>query len=1794
MPHGGSQARTSVHVDHENTLALSRHTATQQQPQPHAQPCDAQPPAGEHTGTEHSRPHRPNDRTPRAAGRRARGGGGRPAGRAAHYYTAASSPSPTTRHMATTAALRTASVEHSEAKRAAHAELQANLDLLDQQDTELQNTLAKIAEIQQPAGDLDINAYPQGCKVWLPDAEHVWVKAVCFEKSRGDGQATFQLETGEFVLVRAGKKPRTVLITEEGGAAGKTYALPDGLGLPAQNIGVLHLSSISDLTNLNHLHEPAILHFLGSRYSESCIYTRTGAILIAVNPWRWLQGAYDHQQMDRYAAAARTGDDSVSPHIFATAAAAFDAVRSGGASQSILVSGESGAGKTETCKQLIKYFARVASSGRADVTATTVGEGRAGRKRTLSIVAGQAVGIEQRVIECNPLLEAFGNAQTPRNDNSSRFGKFTLLNFTQPPDSGGGAAYAELKGAKIETYLLEKSRVVSQDVGNRNFHVFFQLCASAGQPGMEGLGLGPARSHALTCGSNQMQDATADDVAGFKETQKSLATIGVAADDQQSLFQSLAAVLHMGDITFASTADGGAMIQGAVEAPTHPLSIAVRLLQCDGHLLGSALVSREMHIGSDVTLVALRADQATEARDSLAKALYARVFDFIVRKVNASFGHDSSASVSIGLLDIFGFEYFGEENSFEQLCINFANEKIQQVFNAHVFKLEQKEYERERISFKDIVFTDNQTVLDIFDSTSRSQGFFKLLDEQCKLPNAKDEAFLTRWVTESTAADPADNVLAPHRFGRGHFVIRHFAAPVTYSVEGFMAKNRDNLHPDLIPAVQSSSNALIKALFPRSMRHRALSSAGGGSGGRGASSAKSKLFTTTVGSQFAGQLRGMMEQIMATELHFIRCLNPNPHKRAACFENKYVVDQVRCNGLLDAVHVMREMYGTRIPHAEFFSQYTQPQWLPLLRATPRSRKIWERLPRNPQNFDVLRDACSQLCLALGMAHGASFQIGRSKVFLRTGMVASLGHSLVTESDHFATMIQSRVRGHQARESYERQHAAALVVQRYERQHLAQQQLQTLRLAKMAAEERALFLKRQEEAQVQAALAAKKRRDAAATRIQAVRRGQLVRRVNKIHRSIGIVEEKDRLLRQVVEAREEAEREASVNSGLSAQLTQLREQLHRAQGALAAAQQEGSDTKAQFRDLQAEHEQVTDALEAAHGSLDARARELIFMEEQIRLLKDQLAGKGSSVADLTMQKMELEEQLHESSEDGIAKNGRIESLIKELEEREAEVTALTDQLESQTQECKALSLQIEQSRQEVAHESAALKSSDKKNGRLSAQLELANNQIQLLQLRVQNAAGQGAAALAPRPSSSGPSARRMATSAAARAAVVMPAKIEVKDANISVEDVRAVLSDPHTIMSGYFDKRKKTVSGWKKRYFELKRNSLLYYKDETKQVLKGLVWTESLRVETRAYVAERAGFFGISKDDARREAVPCLLLASSDLSAAMYIMPTEFSTAQQELVPWTVQLHKVVARASYIKKEEALDNEPDSRVLNYVDGVLHQSTMQLSHNELGLEAAVCIGAVLPFAKQLVSIECVSARLDDLMLSQLTRPLSTSVGKQLKVIRLRDNNLTAEGAKHIAQAVAGLTDFTLDLAQNNLGDAGCQHIARMLADGCLTLLDVSDNAISDAGVAELCASLANNATLDSLDLSSNPIRGEGCTHVAEVLRVNTSIAKLRIADCGLSDKSAQELSDALVANHSVASLDVSNNSITNDGAAIFVAMLSANNAVAQISIAGNVLANFTPGSNMMHLVVATTDTLIKAGPPAHPNTNEAPSP
>ena len=516
----------------------------------------------------------------------------------------------------------------------------------------------------------------------------------------------------------------------------------------------------------------------------------------------------------------------------------------------------------------------------------------------------------------------------------------------------------------------------------------------------------------------------------------------------------------------------------------------------------------------------------------------------------------------------------------------------------------------------------------------------------------------------------------------------------------------------------------------------------------------------------------------------------------------------------------------------------------------------------------------------------------------------------------------------------------------------------------------------------------------------------------------------------------------------------------------------------------------------------------------------------------------EDSLHLEKENAFALNVRIDALINDLETSELEVRSLTGQLEGAKSCGAALQVALEQSQAEVAHETAEIRVLEKTGRRLTAQLELANNQVQLLQLRAQEGGSGGRGRVMVKRESQGRSAIRMATSAAARAAVQMPARIDMKDDDVNVDDVRAVLSDPRTIMSGFMEKRKKSVSSWKRRWFVLKRNSLLYYKDESMQVLKGLIWTESLRVESRTYLPEKKGFFSGNKDDDRRVNRPVLMLA--DGGKVMYVMlADEEISAGLNLAPWFNQIKKVVARASYIKKEEALDKEPDSRVLNYIDDCADLETMDLSHMEVGLEAAVAVGQCLPFAVKLTAMQLVGGLIDDLQLSQLALPLSNnSASPGLTAISLKDNAISSDGAKHIVAMLTGRSGIEINLSGNSIGRSteGCVHVAAMIHGGALISLDLSDNGCTDEGIALVCAAaLDPKCTVTSLDLSSNPLRGVGANHVAEMLRANHSLTDLKLANCGLSDKAAQELAEALCVNTMLTKLDVSGNSITNDGAA-----------------------------------------------------------
>ncbi|MED6221447.1 hypothetical protein PIB30_054772 [Stylosanthes scabra] len=480
-------------------------------------------------------------------------------------------------------------------------------------------------------------SFRKGAKVWVQDRLDAWLPAEVVDSGGGGGGGG----------VNSG---RIQLLTDSGK---KVFATPDKL-FPRDADEEEH-GGVEDMTRLVYLNEPGVLYNLRRRYALNDIYTYTGSILIAVNPFTKLPHLYEIHMMEQYKGAPF---GELSPHVFAVADASYRAMMSEGKSQSILVSGESGAGKTETTKLIMQYL-------------TFVGGRAAGDDRT----------VEQQVLESNPLLEAFGNARTVRNDNSSRFGKFVEIQF----DSSG-----RISGAAIRTYLLERSRVVQITDPERNYHCFYQLCASERDAEMYKLGH-PSHFHYL----NQSK---------------------IYELDGEAIFRVLAAILHLGNIEFSPGKEHDSSAVTDDKSRFH-MQMAAELFMCDVELLLATLCTRSIQTREGNIIKALDCNAAVAGRDALAKTVYASLFDWLVDKINRSVGQDRNSQIQIGVLDIYGFECF-KDNSFEQFCINFANEKLQQHFNEHVFKMEQEEYGREEINWSYIEFVDNQDVLDLIEKVT--------------------------------------------------------------------------------------------------------------------------------------------------------------------------------------------------------------------------------------------------------------------------------------------------------------------------------------------------------------------------------------------------------------------------------------------------------------------------------------------------------------------------------------------------------------------------------------------------------------------------------------------------------------------------------------------------------------------------------------------------------------------------------------------------------------------------------------------------------------------------------------------------------------------------------------------------------------------------------------------------------------------------------------------------------------------------------------------------------------------
>jgi myosin-5 len=714
----------------------------------------------------------------------------------------------------------------------------------------------------------------------------------------------------------------------------------------------------SNLIHLTHLHEPAVVFCLRSRYAMNEIYTSTGPILLALNPFKDVKGIYGDDLMRRYCERGqeiyngsfpkkKRSESELSPHVYQIADNAYRAMmraleegQSGESmsDQSILVSGESGAGKTVTTKIIMKYLAALSKrsskkkkpkgksqfvNGWAGLPQNNVGSSQDSAQMTSPEHSGS--NTEQKVLESNPILESFGNARTIRNDNSSRFGKFIEIQF-----SGTG----KLLGAFIDSYLLEKVRLIKQADGERNYHIFYELLAGSSGSERKELLLNihsNPEDFAMTSSSSSTysrRDGVKDD-ATFFALKKAMHTMGFSAADQMNIFRIVSSLLHLSNVTLEEFSSGCSL-----DPKNTSLTPALQLLGVTEAALEKALCCVTMNAGGERVIKKLFLDQAIKAKEALIKATYGMLFEYLVQRINHSINGDhtqvskdtsfnsrtsnSSSAAFIGVLDIFGFESF-ERNSFEQLCINYCNESLQQQFNRFVFKLEQAEYEREGIQWSFISFPDNQNVLDLIDK--KRNGLISILDEQSFLTQCTDQSFAQLVYQKCGGGrDSDDNPFSAtsRQMALCAFTIHHYAGPVEYDSNGFLEKNKDELPKEIDEMLHSSDNDFLRYLANTLEKSDIEDDT---SVLKTPSKSNNSLKRITVGGQFSSQLQHLRKRIDTTNPHYIRCLKPNDKLQPNNFDSGVIADQLRCAGILEAVRVSRVGFSQRYLHENFVNRY---------------------------------------------------------------------------------------------------------------------------------------------------------------------------------------------------------------------------------------------------------------------------------------------------------------------------------------------------------------------------------------------------------------------------------------------------------------------------------------------------------------------------------------------------------------------------------------------------------------------------------------------------------------------------------------------------------------------------------------------------------------------------------------------------------------------------------------------------------------------------------------------------------
>ncbi|XP_059427494.1 unconventional myosin-X [Carassius carassius] len=832
--------------------------------------------------------------------------------------------------------------------------------------------------------------FAEGSRVWVNHKDQLVPSTV---NSFGDGTMVLTTDYGEAVYLQQMEVNR-------------------------EKVSPMHQSSIDgveDMSTLAELHEAAIMHNLHQRYQKDNIYTNIGSILAAVNPYKQIRGLYDLSAVELYS-QHHLGE--LPPHIFAIANECYRCLWKRHDSQCVLISGESGAGKTESTKLLLQFLS-VMSQNSAGTPPTE-----------------KSTRVEQAIVQSSPIMEAFGNAKTVYNNNSSRFGKFIQLNFSQSGNIQGGC---------IVDYLLEKNRVVRQNPGERNYHIFYALLAGASKSQKETYFLEDSAElfHYLSQ-SGCVKDRSLHDKQHFDDVMEALKVMEFTEEEIRDMFKLLSGVLQLGNVEFMTA--GGAQI-----TTQQVVTNVSELLGLDSFLLSEVLTQRSMILRGEEICSPLTVEQAIDSRDSVAMALYSQCFSWIIMRINQKIkGKDHFKS--IGILDIFGFENF-EVNRFEQFSINYANEKLQEYFNKHIFSLEQLEYNREGIHWEAIDWMDNAECLDLIE---KKLGMLALINEESRFPKGTDFTLLEKLHgRHSTNPYYVKPRLADHQFG-----IKHYAGEVLYDVRGILEKNRDTFRDDILNMLKDSRLDFIYDLFEQvSSRNNEETLKMG--------TARKK---PTVSSQFRDSLHALMATLSVSNPFFVRCIKPNMDKTPNKFDPDVVLNQLRYSGMLETVKIRRAGFPVRRNFKDFFSRYK------IILKEKEKATVASNGDEKKKSTDLL---------TLHDRTKKAWQIGKTKVFLKEPLEQKLEKQrdevrskagLIIRAyllryiarknfkkalDSILT-IQKNYRAHFYRRRFQRKRSAALVLQKHRRGQVARGVCHKLQEEKRKKEEEERKKKEEEE------------------------------------------------------------------------------------------------------------------------------------------------------------------------------------------------------------------------------------------------------------------------------------------------------------------------------------------------------------------------------------------------------------------------------------------------------------------------------------------------------------------------------------------------------------------------------------------------------------------------------------------------------------------------------------------------------------------------------------------------------------